>query len=151
MSDRIKNNILKAINITLDEKIQLAKHTIESAKESRDNETKSSVGDKYETGRTLMQFEVEKNRAQLEKIKRLKSELSKIDLQKVFNRVEFGSVVTANKGIYFVSAGLGKVAVDNKQYYCISLASPLGKMLYDKNKGDQFQFNGTTFFIENIF
>ena len=84
----MKKKLLAEIIKTLDVKIAESVLAIESAKESRDNETKSSVGDKYETGRTLMQQEVEKNRVQLNKTELLKQELQKIDLLKRYSNIK---------------------------------------------------------------
>lgn len=134
----------------LDERINSAQIAIASAKESRDNETKSSVGDKYETGRTLMQQEVEKNRIQLYKAERVKIELGRINLKLQSTRVEFGSLVTCNNNSYFISTALGKIEVEGKKYFCISPASPLGKTLLNKCGGDKVDFRGETFEIQSI-
>lgn len=138
----IKQSILNKIIHQLDTKIESAKQAIQSAKESRDSETKSSVGDKYETGRTLMQLEVEKNRVQLNITEKLKAELSKIDLHKKFKLVEFGSLVLSSQNNYFISSALGKIEIENEYYFCISLASPIGKLLHTKKIGDKIIFNG---------
>ena len=113
---------------------------IASAKESRDNETKSSVGDKYETGRTLMQMEVEKNRALLNKTEILKAELLKIDPTKKCSKVEFGSLIITSENNFFICSAIGKIELDSSDYFCISLASPIGKQLRNKEIGDSFIF-----------
>ena len=46
-------------------RIQTIEAVLLSLEESRSNESKSSVGDKYETGRTMLQLEEEKNKTQL--------------------------------------------------------------------------------------
>jgi len=146
----IKEQLLRKIISLLDQRIELVRVAIDSAKESRDNETKSSVGDKYETGRTLMQMEVEKNRIQLTKTESLKNELLKINLHKKFDQVEFGSLVKTSQNNYFISSALGKIEVNNEIFYCISLASPIGKLLHTKKEGDQFSFQGKEILINNI-
>lgn len=137
-----KNNILIQINNILNEKIEAAQNAIASAKESRDNETKSSVGDKYETGRAMMQMELEKNRVQLNKALNLKNELEKINLHKINDKIEFGSLVITSSGNYFISIGIGKIKIDNKIYYSISQASPIGKAMQNKRANDKFIFQG---------
>lgn len=49
---KIKKQLLQEILQQLDTKIEALKVAIKLTNESRDNESKSSVGDKYETGRT---------------------------------------------------------------------------------------------------
>ena len=142
----IKEQILEKILVILNQRIDTARLAIESAKESRDNETKSSVGDKYETGRTLMQMEVEKNRVLLNKTERLKTELLKIDPKSNNDKVEFGSLILTGATNFFMSSAIGKIEVHGIEYICISLASPIGRQLQNKAIGDtiKFQANETT-------
>ncbi len=138
----VKKQFYDKIISILDQRLNEARASIQSAKESRDNETKSSVGDKYETGRTLMQQEVEKNRVLLHKTELLKAELEKIDVNKKYDNVEFGSLVKTNQHNYFISAALGKITVDETTCFSISLASPIGKALHEKKQGDSVIFQG---------
>lgn len=138
----IKEQIFQKIISLLDQRIELARLAIEAAKESRDSETKSSVGDKYETGRTLMQMEVEKNRVQLNKTELLKKELQKINIHKTSKTIEFGSLVRTSQNNYFISTAIGKIGIENEIFYCISLLSPIGKLLQNKKTGDKFSFQG---------
>ena len=70
---QLKGLIYNQLQEMLDRKIESAKKAIESAKEARDSDTKSSVGDKYETGRAMMQIELEKNEVQLNKVINLRN------------------------------------------------------------------------------
>ncbi len=146
----IKELIFRKIISILDQRIVRTRRAIELAKESRDNETKSSVGDKYETGRTLMQLEVEKNRILLIKTEKLKAELSGIDLHKQVEKVDYGSLVITSQNNYFISAAIGKIELDNKDYFCISLASPMGNLLYGRKVGDKIVFRGKEFTITEL-
>lgn len=146
----LKQVILNHINQTLDQQIESLKSTIKSAKESRDNETKSSVGDKYETGRAMVQMELEKNRVQLNKTLQLKNHLSQINPKKQYNTVEFGSLVLTNNGNYFISIGIGKIEIENESFFCISLASPIGKTLQHKSVGEKINFQGKEITIMEI-
>jgi transcription elongation GreA/GreB family factor len=146
----IKQAILTQIMAIIGERIDSAKQAIASAKESRDNETKSSVGDKYETGRAMMQMELEKNRVQLNKALKIKNELEQISPHKKYDKVEFGSLVLASNGIYFISTAIGKLVVEEKTIYSISLASPIGRLLYNQKAGDKFKFQGKEITILEI-
>lgn len=147
---KIKKQILTQIIEILDERIESIHQTIDSTKESRDNETKCSSGDKYETGRTMMNFELEKNRALLNKTLSLKNELSQIDLHKKNEAVTLGCLVKVNNGSYFISVGIGKLEVANEIIFSISLASPIGKLLNNKKIGDKFKFQGKEITILEI-
>lgn len=147
----IKKQLLARLNEQLDQNMVSAQQSIDSAKESRDSDTKSSAGDKYETGRSMMQFELEKNEVQLNKALHLKNELLKIDHQKVSLKAEFGSIVLTDQGNYFLAIGIGKVMLDGKCYYAISLVSPLGQLLNGKQNGDSFLFNGNDIKIVEVY
>jgi hypothetical protein len=56
----IKEEIHQTLMKQLEEQILQAKQDLSLAKESRDSDTKSSAGDKYETGREMMQREMDK-------------------------------------------------------------------------------------------
>jgi transcription elongation GreA/GreB family factor len=94
---------------------------------------------------------LEKNTLLLNKTVVLKNELLQIDIHKKCDKAEFGSFVQTSEGEYFISIGLGKTEIENKPVYCISLASPIGKMLQNKKVGDLFNFQGKAITIINIF
>jgi len=151
MSNTIsKEDILSELHKIIDQKIEIATHAIESAKESRDSDTKSSAGDKYETGREMMQIEIDKNTVQLSNAKYLKVEISKIDCKKKYDKTEFGSLVLTTQGIYFMSIGIGKLVLDNKNIFIISINSPIGKIIQNKRIGDCFHFQNSKIVITNI-
>ncbi|MGQ1786703.1 hypothetical protein [Saccharicrinis sp. GN24d3] len=146
----IKKQLCKKVEEILDNKISLLNSELASAKESRDSDTKSSVGDKYETSRAMMHIEIGKNEAQLNNMLRLKNELSKIDVNKRSDKVGFGSVVITNKGKYFISVAIGKVLVQAGEFYSVSLISPIGKILQGMKKDEVGVFNNQKIKIKDI-
>ena len=144
-----KAQLYTQLQAMLESKVAATKEAIEAAKESRDNETKSTAGDKYETGRAMMQIEMEKNEVQLRNALNLQNELSQINIQKECIKVEQGSLVSTNYGNYFISIGLGKIE-GTENAYAISLASPIGMLLKDKTVGDKILFQGREFAIGDI-
>jgi len=118
--------------------------------EARNSETKCVVGDKHETGRTMMHLEEEKSRMQYMQIDKEKQNLLKIDIDKDFDNVESGSLVTTSNGEYFFTIGIGRVVLNKKTYYCISQASPIGTKMIGKTIGDTIVFNNTTIEIKDI-
>lgn len=146
----LKQEIINLINSQLQENISTLKKSISSSKESRDNDTKSSAGDKFETSREIINTEIQKGEVQLSKLFRLQNDLSIINTKKKFTNVEFGSLVTTNNFSYFISIPFGKISIHGKLYYAISLASPLGQQIFKKAKGDIISFNGNNFEILSI-
>lgn len=112
-----------------------------------ENETKSSVGDKHETARARMQFEQEKLKYQLLELKEQAKELQRIDLNAKPVQIGFGTLVTTNKGLFFMAIPLGKIEVEEKEIYVISLSSPLGLALKSKTLTESLRFNGSDYQI----
>lgn len=146
----IKELIYNDLITLLDSKIKVSVKAIKSATESRDADTKSSVGDKYESGRAMMHIEQEKNEVQMALALKQKNELSQIDIHNKYLKVGYGCLVVTNQGSYFISIGIGKLDMDEENIFAISLASPVGKQLEGRKKGDTFQFQGREFIIKDI-
>lgn len=145
-----KEQILTKLNAAIDHKINDIKTSLEQVKEARDNETKSSAGDKYETGRAMAQIEMDKYQNQLDMALKMKKALAQIEPNRKSMHGEFGSLVLSNHGNYFISVGLGEIEVNAEKYFAISLASPIGKLCEGKSAGDTFVFRGKTVKIVEI-
>jgi transcription elongation GreA/GreB family factor len=145
-----KSLVLNRLKEAIDEKSAIVRNEIQLAIETRDNETKSNVGDKFETTREMMQLEIEKNVLQLNKYELQKNELLKINIQKPHKKVELGSLVFTNGVNYFISIGLGKIEIENESVYCISLISPIGMALQNKKTGEKINFQGKEISILKI-
>ena len=150
MANFDKSDILKRINQILEERIKNYRNALREAIESRDNETKSSVGDKYETGRAMAQIEIDKLEAQVVKNSQSKNSLAKIQPDKQMQTSDFGSLLSTNQGIYFISVALGVVNIGADKVFCISLASPIGVQLKGKSLGDKFVFQSREYEILSI-
>jgi len=125
--------------------------TIGNLEESLSSETKSSAGDKHETGRAMVQLEREKVGMQLAEIQKLEKILRKINPTNTSSIVCLGSLVTTNKAKYYVAISAGTIILENITYYAIGIHTPIGKKLLGKQIGDQITFNNSTFQIEQVY
>lgn len=135
----------------VDEKINLAKNEIEAVQASANEETKSSAGDKYETGRAMAQLEVEKNNTQLAAANKMKQMLNAFSPDTHSLSVIPGSLVHTQAGWFYISISAGRVDTNGKPYICLSLASPLGSKMSGLLKGDSFQFNKRDYRIMEVY
>jgi transcription elongation GreA/GreB family factor len=135
----------------VDERIAMLREAIATAQASANEETKSSSGDKYETGRAMMQLEMEKYNDQLAEVLRIKQALSQLVLAAPGNgTVQNGSLVWTDQGNFFISVSAGQLSLDGKTVYAISAASPMGAVLLGRKAGDQFEFRGRKAVIHSI-
>ena len=77
----VKENLhLQCVNF-VENRFQTIQKTIKEIQESLATETKSSAGDKHETGRAMLQLEREKSGNQLAEIQKIKEALLKLTLK----------------------------------------------------------------------
>ena len=139
-----KKSIIDRLNEIVLERINESVTEINSINDSKANETKSSAGDKYETGMAMLQMEEQKANVQLAKAKELQKTLSMIDPTEKQDSAELGSLVETLNGNYFISIGLGQIEIGGKSIFVLSIASPVGLQMKGKKAGDVFQFNGNS-------
>ena len=130
--------------------IQTLENELKEVVTSRDNESKSSVGDKYETGRAMMQLRQEQLEKQLAEQKKNLQLAKGISGKKADTKVGEGSFVKTNRGNYLIGLGLGEIKLGDKSFYSISLLSPFGQAIRNKVANDQFEFRGKNYLIEAI-
>lgn len=146
----IKRKLYSLCEEYVNQKINSSQEAIDNAQNSANRETKSSSGDKYETGRSMMQLEIEKYSSQLSDGISLKKVLNQIDVEKSFKTVQSGSLVMTSNGNFFISISAGAINIDGTYYTAISFSSPLCQAMFNKNVKDEIIFRGKTFIIKSI-
>ena len=124
--------------------------SIEEIQESLTSETKSSAGDKHETGRAMLQLEREKAGQQLAEIENVKNALAQINIEKTSETVILGSLVYTSQFNYFIARSAGLITVDYEIFYAISPQTLIGQLLLGKRTGDSFIFREQVIVIEYI-
>lgn len=114
------------------------------------SETKSTAGDKHETGRAMVQLEMEKTGAQLAKVETELKLLQKLSLE-ASNKIALGSLVRTDNAWYFLSISVGVLTFENQAYFVISPVSPIGQLLLGKSTGAKFSFRGKTERVVDVF
>ena len=147
----VKEELLKLCNDYVNQRLQNVEETILSNQKALQSETKSSAGDKHETGRAMLQLEMEKAGQQLQGITLMKETLTKIDVSKNSTVAHLGSIVTTNIGSYFLSVSAGKLTVCGTNYFAVSVSSPIGKLLLGKKEKEEVVFNEKEIKVKRIF
>jgi len=137
----IKKKLYKACLFFVKEKHHTVTSIIESNKKALFSETKSSAGDKHETGRAMLQLEMEKASQQLVAISQMKAVLNRITFNNSSNIIHLGSLIITDKGNYYLGISAGKITINSTDYFAISASSPIGKQLISKKVGNVIAFN----------
>ncbi len=150
-SIRLKQELFDLCCASVAQRISTIENSLLQVRESRNSETKSSAGDKYETGRAMLQIEEDNYQRQLHQALLLKNQVQQIDATQSKQVVGPGSLVITSRGRYFVSVALGQVTLEDQVYFCISPTSPMGQRLLGREKGFEFEFNGAEIEITEVF
>jgi transcription elongation GreA/GreB family factor len=146
----VKSNLYRLCLEYINKRIGSIQETIKQSQESADEETKSSAGDKYETGRSMMQLDMEQHAARLADALKTRDELEKIGTIQNVDVIMPGSLVTTDQNRYYISLSAGKIDFEGKAYFCVSASSPVGAKLIGLKKGDEFTLNNLTQRIDEI-
>ncbi|GGG38444.1 hypothetical protein GCM10011414_04690 [Croceivirga lutea] len=151
MSSNLKKQAFAFVHSYSTQKVKNINNQLSQLVEALNSETKSTAGDKHETGRAMLQLEREKLGNQLADAEKSISFLHRINLEASNSKVGLGSLVFTSNGNYFISVFAGKYQVNNRVIFCISNVSPIGQLLMGKSEDDRFEFNNKEYEIRNVY
>ncbi|TBV28352.1 3-oxoacyl-ACP synthase [Meridianimaribacter sp. CL38] len=134
----------------VENRIEAIKRNIEEIQQSLLSETKSSAGDKHETGRAMIQLEREKAGEQLRDAEALKEVLFKVNPLSTTLKITLGSVVYTSDLNYFIAISAGQIRINGIAFFAISPQTPIGQKLTGKRIGDEVVFRDKTFKITKV-
>ncbi len=136
-----KASILDACKALLETRMEEAKVAMLAAQESANSNEKSSMGDKYETGRAMGQLDRDMHAKQLALLQDEYAKLIKVNISVQHKIVETGALVQTETQQYWIAVSLGQVLVENNKIMVVSPQSPIAKSMLQKKKGDSFEVN----------
>jgi hypothetical protein len=143
-----KQLLLKCLDIQT-HIINTAKKAMDDAQQSA-NEEKNSNEDMSDSFRETMQATRDVYARQVQEGINTLGLLNRIMI-KPLEVVKFGAVVVTDFQNYFISAGLGEVKIDDKNFVTVSTLTPLYQILSEKKKGDLFMFLDRKYRILDVF
>ena len=145
-----KENLYQLCLNFIEQRIQTAETALSQAREASNDDTKSSAGDKYETSREMMQQDIDRNKRLLMDAQENFKVLEALGNTPTADVARAGSLVHTNEGTFYISISAGQLNTDEGVVFAISAASPIGKLLLGKKKGDSFTFNGKSYLINEV-
>ena len=146
----IKKQLYSQCQDYVEKRIQIATEALNSSQASANDESKSTAGDKHDTGKAMMQIEVEQFSRQLAEAQKLKIELSRVNISNSNSTVVLGSLVETDKGFYFISISAGKLEINTKHYFAASISSGFAQAVKGLKKGDKGHLHGSVIEILNV-
>lgn len=135
-----KAKILELVKSKISEKIGNLERLIAETRASS-NDTKSSMGDKYETGREMLQQEINNLQLQLNENLIHQNFLKNVNTNP-HQMIGNGTLVESDAGIFYISVSAGEITFENRKIYAVSSDSPISKAMMGKKVGDEFVVNG---------
>ena len=129
-----------ACHAFIEQRIAAARTAMQAAQESSSSETKSSAGDKYETGREMANAERDRNAAHMQQAQQLQTELARINPETVCDTVHPGALVSTSLGRFYISISAGKL--EGQDVFAVSAAAPVAMALKGLRAGAEAVFNG---------
>ena len=126
----------------IEQRIAAARTAMQAAQESSSSETKSSAGDKYETGREMANAERDRNAAHMQQAQQLQAELGRISPDAACDSVRPGALVTTSLGRFYIAVSAGKLAGEEPEVFAVSPAAPVAVALKGLREGQETVFNG---------
>lgn len=148
----IKKQLFLKCQDYVKKRIETVREAMATIKEAADEETKNSTGDKYETGRAMMQIEMENYVGQLAEARKLQEQMEYIAKPgSICKTVESGCLVETNLGTYYFAISAGKITVDGKDYFAVAPTSPIGGKLIGLKAGEAAELNGRKIEVKGIY
>lgn len=146
----LKQKLLQACRDFAEEKLKAVQNTLNELSDSVGSDSKSTAGDKHETGRAMLHLEQEKTGEQLLQAQDTLRALDKINIHKSSPTIAPGSLVKTNKGSFFIAISAGKITIDKIDYYAVSPKAPIAQKLIGLAVGGQVKFNGVEYSIQSV-
>ncbi len=137
-----KPRLNAACRAFIEQRMAAAAQAMRAAQESANSDTKSSAGDKYETGREMATQERDRHAAQLHQARQLAAELARISPDAPCDAVRPGALAHTSLGWFYVAISAGKLVVDGREFFAVSGAAPVAVALKGKRAGEEAVFNG---------
>jgi hypothetical protein len=141
LSDRCREIFQNKLLIINDELKHLSKAIAE--------DTKSSAGDKYETGREMANLEKEKLHAQAMGFNKSLATLNHLQ-NTVSTKIASGSLIKTNKEWIYICISLGPLEIEGEKFLVISPLAPLAQLLIGNEIGHTLTFRDVQYEINEI-
>ena len=135
-----KSVVIAELDKQLLRKLSYLNTSLKQAIDSRNSDTKSSAGDKFETSREMAQIEIQKIETEISKTQQFFTDLASKGSQ----------LIITDKGAFLISIPFGKLMVSGTEVFCISNSAPITKQLVNTEISANFEYRGVTYNILDI-
>jgi len=125
-----KSVVIAELDKQLLSKLSYLMTNLKQAIDSRNSDTKSSAGDKFETSREMAQIEIQKIETEISKTQQFITDLAS----------KASQLIITDKGAFLISIPFGKLMVGGTEVFCISNSAPISKLLLNTEISTGFNY-----------
>ncbi|HBH22072.1 MAG TPA: hypothetical protein DDY13_01480 [Cytophagales bacterium] len=126
------------------------KDQIAALQKSKSEDTKSSMGDKYETSREMVNQEMNKLDQQWEQWQSYQAALERCNTDRDMDQADTSALVGTSIGNFWIITPLGQIQLEGEMIFVISPLAPLAKAFSGKKAKEELMFNGRSIVIKQI-
>ncbi|WP_421892979.1 3-oxoacyl-ACP synthase [Marinoscillum sp.] len=145
----LKKKVHEVCMTLIQSRVDALNQELKGFQAAANEESKSSAGDKYETGRAMMHLEKEKVASQLNQVLKQQKVLRELHSERKSEEAELGSLLSTDQGLFYISISLGLIQTP-EAVFGISPVAPLGTAFLGKKTGDVVSFNGKSYKINGV-
>lgn len=148
---QLKDTIWQACLAHAEARIATAQEALAAARDASQDDTKSSAGDKYETGREMMQQEIDRNERLLAEAHAVKSALEASRPEELKKQGSMEAIIITDRGVFFLGPGIGILDTALGRVFALSPSSPIGQLLVGCVPGSIIRYNNTAYTVNEVF
>lgn len=146
-----RSSIIAALEQSMQDGIRAAQAAFEELQGSLEGESKSTAGDKHETGRAMVQMEMEQAATRLQRVERMVRGWKATDPSVARNAVRPGAIVVTDQGGFVIGVAWGVFqGPDAQDWRAISSDAPLAMALHGCQAGEAVNFRGRSWQILEV-
>lgn len=151
MTTRInKTDLINFLKWKVAVEIEDLKKQLLDLKETTASESKSSAGDKYETGIEMLKQEEQKIAARLLEATKKRKTLEELRYD-FADSARLGAIVKTSALTLFISLPFGKIEFQGEAIYCLSVNAPVAKSIMNKKTNEFYLHQGKEVLIEDLY
>ena len=148
-SDRAR--VVQSLKDALEQGVLEARAVFEGLQGSLEGESKSTAGDKHETGRAMVQLEMEQAAGRMHRMESMVRQWVALDPSCGRSDVRPGAVVRTDMGGFVIGVALGVFkGPDGEEWRAISSDAPLAQAMLGSRAGGTVEFRGRQWSIEAV-
>ena len=151
MSLSIRERVVAALEAAMKEGLERAQAGFQELQGSLEGESKSTAGDKHETGRAMVQMEMEQAALRLSRVEGMVRQWQSLAPARGRKEVRPGSVVCTDHGGFVIGVARGAFDVPELGLWrAISADAPLAQALQARGPDSAVEFRGKQWNISSV-